>query len=261
VRPRVELLGLVIAAALAGCQDAPPAGQGMSLMAVQVGDAAGEARAAMARGDWPTAARLLRTALVRDPQSLELHYRLAISATHLDAHEEALREFQWVEQHAPPGSEEAGVARSWLVSARRDDRGPQAEAPRSAETWAATGGLSGQVMWAEPGGLPQPRNRQLLMLVGLPGTPTKGKRYRVRTDADGRYMFKDVVAGPYQLTDAIAGEPTWRQRVVVEPGRETVVDLSRSNGVASRDDFPQGGARSVGAPRASARVGSDGASR
>jgi hypothetical protein len=260
VRPRVELLGLVIAAALAGCQDAPPAGQGMSLMAVQVSDAAGDARAAMARGDWPAAARLLRTALVRDPQSVELHYWLAIAATYLDAHEDALREFEWVEQHARAGSEEARVARSWLASASRDGRAGPPQASRAADPGVATGGLSGQVMWAEPGGLPQPRNRQLLMLVGVPGTPTKGKRYRLRTDADGRYMFRDVVAGPYDLTDAIAGEATWRQRVVVEPGRETVADLSRSNAVAGRDGVPGGTAAAV-PPRTSARAGSGGATR
>ena len=249
---RIARRGVVVAAlSLAGCQGAPPAEPVVSVAVDVGGDVAAEARAAMVRGDWPVAARLLRTALTREPQSLNLHYRLAISATHLDAHEEAVREFQWVEAQAPADSEEASVARAWLASPPR--QGARARAPQDAGGFTdvppAIGALSGHVLWAEPGGSSQPRNRQLLMLIGLPGTPTKGQRYRLRTDQNGRYTFKDVTAGPYQLTDAIAGQPTWRQRVVVEPGRETVIDLSRSNAAPGRDDFPAGGAPpSPGAP-------------
>jgi hypothetical protein len=227
--------------ALAGCQGAPPADPAVSFAVTVSADPAGDARAAMMRADWPVAARLLRTALAREPGTLDLHYRLAIVATYLEEREEAFREFEWVVAHAPEDSEEARVARAWLASAprpgERTPRQPAAAGVGDLPT-TATGALSGQVLWAEPGANPQPRNRQVLMLIGLPDTPTRGKRYRLRTDQNGRFVFKDVPAGPYRLTDALAGPATWRHRVVVEPGRETVVDLSRANAVPSRDDFP-----------------------
>jgi hypothetical protein len=254
---------MVIALALAGCQEAPPPGHVAHAVVAVSDDPAADARAAMARGDWPATGKLLRLALTREPQSLDLHYRLAIAATYLDDHDEAMREFQWVAAHAPEGSEEASVAHVWLASAgRRGERTPPPQALASpSDGLVATGALSGQVVWAEPGGHPRPRNRQLLMLIGLRGTPTKGQRHRVRTDQNGRYTFKDVVAGPYQLTDAIAGEATWRQRVVVEPGRETVLDLSRSNGVANGHDFQPGATPSPPAPpaaRAASRPAGEG---
>jgi hypothetical protein len=125
--------------------------------------------------------------------------------------------------------------------------------------------LSGIVTWSLPGRPPQPRGRQLLLLIGLDGTPTKGVRYRVRAARDGRYEFKDVVAGPYQLTDAIAGQPTWRLRVVLETGRDAVLDLSADNSAGVRDDFPDTALRSTTAitapPSRSARDASPGGPR
>ena len=245
---------LILAVALAGCQGPAPADHVVAVAFDASADAAAEARAAMARGDWSSAARLLRAALVREPHSVELHYRLAITATHLDALDDARQEFEWVEAHAPAGSEPAGVARDWLASRSGGRPATAAAEPSGAASATGVGSLSGQVLWAEPGRGAQPPNRQLVMLIGLPGTPTKGHRYRVRSDENGRYLFKDVVAGPYQLTDAIAGQPTWRHRVVVEPGRDTVLDLSRGNAVPARDDFPaaSGSAAAPSSPNAPA---------
>lgn len=87
-------------------------------------EVATDARAALARRDWSTAAPLFRLALTRDPGDVKLHYGLAVCATHLNAHEEATRVFRWVLEHAPAASEEARTARSWL----QKTRGPGAAA-------------------------------------------------------------------------------------------------------------------------------------
>lgn len=58
-----------------------------------------EARRALASHDWTAAAPHLRAALEKDPQSLFLHYNLAICATWLDVKDEAVREFEWVVAH------------------------------------------------------------------------------------------------------------------------------------------------------------------
>jgi hypothetical protein len=77
-----------------------------------------------------------------------------------------------------------------------------------------------------------------LHLTGIPGTSSKEQRYTIRTDDEGRYEFKRIVAGPYKVTDRVAGTPTWRLRVEVEPGRDTAFDLSPTNSISVRDDFP-----------------------
>jgi hypothetical protein len=40
------------------------------------------------------------------------------------------------------------------------------------------------------------------------------------------------------LTNRIAGEPTWRLRVQLEPGQVATLDLGESNNAKVRDDFP-----------------------
>jgi len=59
------------------------------------------------RAAFPTRAR-------EEPRGLSLHYGLAICASWLDIRDEAMREFQWVVDHAFAASDEARVAREWL---------------------------------------------------------------------------------------------------------------------------------------------------
>ena len=102
--------------------------------------------------------------------------------------------------------------------------------------------VRGIVRWAEPGQkADQPLNRKLLHLVGLKNTPTQGLRYNVRSDENGRYEFTNIVAGPYKLTDAIAGEAMWRLKITVPKAQETAVDLDTQNSAKVRDDFPERG--------------------
>jgi len=102
--------------------------------------------------------------------------------------------------------------------------------------------VRGTVRWAEPGQkADQPLNRKLLHLVGLKNTATHGLRYNVRSDENGRYEFTNIVAGPYKLTDAIAGEPMWRLKITVPQAQETAVDLDTQNSAKVRDDFPERG--------------------
>jgi len=176
-----------------------------------------------------------------------LHYGLAICATYLDLRDEALREFQWVLEHATPGSEEATVARTWLTQtggqtarAAATDR-PVTEGDGSDAKFGSSG-VRGIVRWAEPGQpAEQPLNRKLLHLVGLKNTATQGLRYSIRSDENGRYEFTNIVAGPYKLTDAIAGEPMWRLKITVPKAQETDVDLELNNSAKVRDDFPEPG--------------------
>ena len=200
----------------------------------------------MARRDWETAAPLLRQAIPSAPDSVALHYELAICATYLELGDEATREFQWVLEHAQAGSEEATVARTWLTQTRRPaapektDERLGAERERN-DAKAGNSGVRGVVEWAEAGQGVQPLDRKLLHLVGLKNTHTSGLRYSIRSDSSGRYGFEHVVAGPYKLTDTIAGRPLWRLKITVADAEEAVVDLGPNNSAKVRDDFPERG--------------------
>jgi hypothetical protein len=84
-------------------------------------------------------------------------------------------------------------------------------------------------------------SRLQLMLVGQPGGGAEEARYRLRTDEEGRFAFKDVPPGAYMLTNRMAGKPTWRLRVELGAGEDAVLDLTSANSVKVRDDFPERG--------------------
>jgi hypothetical protein len=201
-------------------------------------DVVAEALKAFERQDWVPAARLLREAIVKQPTSLRLHYSLAVSASHLELIEEAIREFQWVLANAP-GTPEATAAREWLRNAGvlRDEPATATAPPPPLDPEVGNSGLSGRVAWT--GGEPPVKTgRMQLFLKGVPGTPTKDIQYVLRTDEEGAYQFKNVAAGSYKLTNRIAGEPAWRLRVEIPQGREVTLDLGPHNSFRARDDFP-----------------------
>lgn len=235
MRRRVALAAICAALLLGACQKAPETSGPTAIV-----DAAAEARKAVAGGDCAAAAPHLRTALASDPQSLFLHYNLGVCASHLNARDETIREFQWVVTNADPSSPESQTARRWLI-----DAGVLKESPTVAEATpdptVGNSTLRGVVTWSEGAGGAAPRVRQQLLLKGLPGTPNKELQYVRRSDEAGNYEFKNVAAGTYKLTDVIAGQPKWRLRVTVEPGKDLVIDLGPQNAAPARDDFPQDG--------------------
>jgi hypothetical protein len=250
---RWPLLALAsVFAVAAACSGSPQAG--VPVTATAGPDAAIQAQLAMAAGNWHAAAEHLRVALRGAPKNLDLHYRLAVCASHVGAREEAVREFEWVIAHGAHASHEARVAQAWLseTQAVAAARASAALTPVSLDVPRGNSTLGGAVTWLDSRGAPQPQARRPLMLVGLDSTPTKGLRYRVRTSRDGRYEFRDVVAGSYTLVDAGAGAPMWRLRVVLEAARDMVLDLSADNSAGVRDDAPQTAARPATTADASA---------
>jgi hypothetical protein len=220
------LLALVLAAC--GTPAPPPAAEY---------DVVAEAIKAFERGEWVPAARLLREAIVKQPTSLRLHYSLGVAASHLDLHEETIREFQWVVTNAP-GTAEAAAAREWLIGAGVL-RAPATVAtpPPPVDKEIGNSSLSGRVVWT--GGEPPIKTtRMQLFLKGMPGTPTRDIQYVLRTDEGGAFQFKSIASGSYKLTNRIAGEPVWRLRVEVPPARDVTLDLGPHNSLGARDDFP-----------------------
>lgn len=224
------LIGTLSAAqAVGGCRQAPaPAPK---VVAADPG-ALERARTAMDGRDYGSAVLLLREALAQDPADREAHYRLAVSASHLDQTEEAGREFEWVVASGAAGAPEVQIARDWLASRTRQS----APAPRAPSAAAANPGMASLVGRAV--GPEGAKPRFPLYLKGLPGTAVADEYHVIRTDQHGSFQFADVVPGDYMLTAAIAGPPMWRLRVSVAKGQRLVLDLSPANLATIRDDFP-----------------------
>ena len=88
---RTALLALaLLALALGACQSPPPAPPKAAADAVTL------AANALDSGDYAKAAELYRQALQSKPESLLLHYGLAVAASYLNLKDEATREFKWV---------------------------------------------------------------------------------------------------------------------------------------------------------------------
>jgi carboxypeptidase family protein len=207
-------------------------------------DPVAEAMKAFDKSDWVLASRLLREAIVKQPGDLRLHYSLAVTATHLELRDEAIREFQWVVANAP-GTPEGQAARNWLTAAgilvaSTSASAESTEASNGSDPERGNSTVRGQVSWTD-GEPPISLTRLQLFLKGLDKTPTKDVHVVQRTDAEGRFAFKNVPAGTYRLTNRIAGEPLWRVRVTVEAGQDASVDLTPQNSVRVRDDFPPDG--------------------
>jgi tetratricopeptide (TPR) repeat protein len=218
---------------LLGCTSPPPPAPSPAARNV-----AAEALAAAGRGDWASAAPLLRQALGQDPTSARLHYHLAVAASHLDLRDEAIREFRWILANLAPELPEAQEARRWLTGAGALTRPTEtAAAPsdeRITEETPGGSGVQGQVLWADG----QPTARVQLFLKGAPKSRNETLQWVMRTDDNGRFEFKRIPAGTYMLTNKIAGAPTWRLRVTLAPGEVTTLDLSETNNAKIRDDFP-----------------------
>jgi hypothetical protein len=230
LRPLSLALGLFVA----GCN----AGQPAPTPTAQATDATSAAEALQA-GDYQRAAALYRRALAVDPAGVGLHFGLAVAASHLKLRDETAREFKWVLEQVPPASEEAGVARNWLVKAGLLPR-PSALSPAVAEERGdGKAILEGSAMFSDDGKTPKPMQRLQLFLVGQPGSATKDEYHRIRTDEDGRFRFPSVLAGSYKITNRIAGQPIWRLRVELKSGESRQLELTPANSTATRDDFPE----------------------
>lgn len=234
MRASLALLALGLALTAAGCQRAPEVPPAATAPAV---DHVAEAKKALAVAAWATAAPHLRAALQQEPDSLFLHYNLAICATWLDQEDEAVREFQWVLDHATSDSDEAGTARKWLAARAKGTAAETASAPGATDPTVGDGSVHGIVTWGDP---PTPQNRLQLFLIGLPDTPAKELRRVLRTDQDGSYEFKRIPAGTYKLEVLLMAKPRWRLKVTLEPGQDLLVDLTPANSTERRDDFPAG---------------------
>ena len=201
---------------------------------------AARAAEALVKGKYAEAADLCRQGLAETFDSLPLHYTLAVASSHLAMKSDAIREFRWVLRYAPKGSTEAEAARRWLTAAGALETVEVAEA-RAEEATTPRGRASIEGVMVLPEAAQNPPQRRMVILYGLPDTATKEERVQVRTDERGRFRFANIPAGGYMITDAVSGARNWRLRVQVNADQALTLDLTPSNHIRVKDDFPSQG--------------------
>src|SRR2546427_6885172 len=197
--------------------------------------------------DWAGAVAKYQTALNQESASLEVRLALGVTLSHLDRRGETIEQFRWVMNHSQSGSPELTLARSWLVEAGEIE-GPRVaiaaaerETPATVNTKDADtpkGAVQGATTW--PG--VNPRQQLIPLRITLSGEDKDnqgvnlGRRFRL---GEG-YRFTDALPGKYRLR-AVAIDQNlelWDKTLVVEAGKDTVIDLTPADSRVSTKDFP-----------------------
>lgn len=226
----------ITAVTASGCRESRP--QPPKAVSVDT-DPLTTARDAITRRDYRAAIVLFMDVVARQPDNLEAHYGLGVSASQLDRLDDAEREFRWVVAHGAPRAPEVAIAGEWLASRMRSagaspNRPLVTASDDALELNPEMATVSGRVIG--PDGM---KRRLQLLLKGIPGTAVKDEYRLLRTDEQGSFRFINVVPGDYMLTNPVATAVTWRLKVSLSRGERRVIDLSPANDITARDDFPQ----------------------
>src|SRR5215510_14147609 len=242
MRPLV--IAAVVAVLLSGCQQSPPANP----LALPLGP---DARALKQEGDhlarsrdWAGAAARYQMALNRESSNLELRLAYGITLSHLDRRDETAEQFRWVIDHSQPGSHAFAMARTWLVEASELLGLPGASAAPATDTAAAgsntgpKGGVRGMTSW--PG--VTAHERLVPLRITLSGEDkenrdvTLGRRFRLGEP----YRLVEARPGKYRLRAVAIDQNVelWDKEVVIEAGKETILDLSATDSSVSTRDCP-----------------------
>lgn len=226
------LLGLA-----AGCQRAPspPAATPVGSMTADF-KAQGDALAR--QGQYAHASVKYLAALNQEPRSIPIRYALAVALSNLEGRrQETAEHFKVVMAQGIPGSDEVRLARQWLTAAGEleGSAGRRSEAAPPEESGPAKGRVQGRIQWQAI----DPRNERIEIAVGLEGEDNLNKFRRPDFKIGRSYVFNNVPPGHYRLIAENSGTRMWEQRVTVEAGKETVLDLTESNATVSKDFKPR----------------------
>ncbi|HEY3065379.1 MAG TPA: hypothetical protein VGL09_06275 [Methylomirabilota bacterium] len=246
---RLGLLALVVAAGLAvGCNSRPAAVT--SSAPVPSPATPEEAAALAARGDFAAAAERYRELVQRHPDDVLLRYAYAVVLSHLDRRQDTIAEFTWVVANGRPSLPEVASARQWLreagaLGSAEATAGESATAARvlgTPTTPAASGSalpspqLRGQTSW--PGVNPEVRRVKLVIRLVGEDDGNRNINLPIRIDLGKPYKAAGIPPGAYHLVGQSGNVQLWDKHIVLEPGKEMVVDLGPESSSVSPSNFP-----------------------
>ena len=208
-----------------------PAPRGLSL--------AEQAGALAARGDYEGAWGLYSRALQAAPEDVRLWYALGVTLSHLNQRKETEEAFRYVVHRGRPDSEEARLARRWLVSAGvlAGTVASVSSPGTESQAGSAEGASSQPLSLAAPTVAGTLRGRTgagtgtRLIQVALEGAEDSNREIAfAKSLKEGEsYEFADVPPGKYRLKaqDPDSEAPLWDVPVTVTVGKETALGPDR----------------------------------
>jgi TPR repeat len=234
----IALMGLALAS---GCSRPPTT----PAPAPSVGASPREEGDRLARsGDHAGAVTKYREALQATPNDVRLRFALGSALAQLDRRAEAGEQFKWVVEHGAPGQEEVALAREWLAAAsegsgspssRRDVTMSPAPATEGSSASPGVGSIKGKTSW--PSVNPDAQPVALELRFTGDDAATTGKNFRLHIGLGKPYAMADLPAGAYRVVGRSGGVKLWEQRIVVNAGTETALDLTEANSAVTPKDF------------------------
>jgi tetratricopeptide (TPR) repeat protein len=229
----LALVALAGAVLVLGCQrTAPPSpatagGAGPSVQQLKA-----EGDDLLRRREYTAAVAKYESALQLDAEDVSVRFALGSALSHLDRREETAEHFRWVVNHGPSQSKEVQMARQWLASARERAAGP--EVLRTAASGERASRVRGKTEWT---GI-DPRQRLVPLHVFLEDDASRQVRFARRFRLGEPYEFRNVPPGTYRIIAKVDRTQLWEQKVTVEAGQDTVLDLSPANSPLAVDQLP-----------------------
>ncbi len=182
-----------------------------------------------ARGEYEAAAQKYRAAVERDPDDISLRFALGTALSHAGRQEETMEQFRWVVTRGNPSSSAVQVARRWLVSAGvLAEPGTFASSERREQKTETTGKIKGMTEANESDVKGRPRGVRIV----LRGDDESNKNVvlETRVTLGEPYEFDKVPPGNYLMTAWVSEtQRIWERKVAVEPGEETVHNLTEAH--------------------------------
>ena len=194
-----------------------------------------QADALAARGEYGAAAAKYQSAVEREPDAVALHFALGTALSYVGRQEETARQFQWVVARGNPASPEVQMARRWLVRAGvlgEPVRFGTSTTLATEEGQAASGRLKGKTEGRGADSQEESTPVRILLRGEDPGKEEVTLETTVKPGEP--YRFDKVPAGKYLLTAYRSESKLWEERVTVEAGTDTVLDLTAANRIAEK---------------------------
>lgn len=156
-------------------------------------------------------------------------FALGTALSHAGRQEETMEQFRWVVTRGNPSSSAVQVARRWLVSTGvLAEPGTFASSERLEQKTETTGKIKGMTEANESDAKGRPRGVRIV----LRGDDESNKNIvlETRVTLGEPYEFEKVPPGNYLMTAWVSEtQRIWERKVVVEPGEETVHNLTEAH--------------------------------
>ncbi len=251
MRTHVEVLSLrhlflgAAVALLLACQQSPTLSPATALSGLSAGQLKAQADELAARGDYEGARAKYQAAVNHEPNDVSLRFAHGVALSRLNRREETVEQFRWVVARGTADSPEVQAARNWLVNAGElspavkstSSESEQPELARPPSALGSKGTVKGRLEWPPV----NPREQLVPVDISIVGDDDSNRDVKLsgRFRLGRHYGFRNLPPGHYRLT-AEASEPRlllWDQKLTVEGGKDTVLDLTNANSPIRLDQF------------------------